>query len=82
MPNRKATPADKRKAFKRMVEGGMSGAKAQEILKMYAGGMTMNAAAKKVMGMGGYSAPKKMYGSKTKPVASKRRGGATRKRKK
>ena len=49
---------------------------------MYAGGMTMNAAAKKVMGMGGYSVPKKMYGSKTKPVPSKRRGGATRKRKK
>lgn len=80
MPGKKASPADKKKAYARMTAGGMSPQKAQQILKMYAGGMTMSAAIKKAMG--GPTVPKKRYGSKTKPVPSKRRGGGTRKRKK
>ena len=69
----------KRKAYANMTAGGMSPAKAKEILKMYMGGMTMPAAMKKVMG-GPAKPPKAKYGKKT---AMMKKGGKTaRKRKK
>lgn len=79
MPGKKATTAQKKKAYANMTKGGMSPQKAQEILKMYMGGMTMPAAIKKAMG--GPTVPKKRYGSATKPKAVKpkvmRKGGKT-----
>ena len=60
----KASVGQKRKAYDRMTAGGMSGAKAREILKMYMGGMTMPAAMKKAMG--GPTVPKKSKGGYTK----------------
>ncbi len=66
--------AQKKRAYNRMVGGGMSGAKAKEILKMYMGGMTMPAAMKKVMG-GPVKPPKAKYGKKT---AMMKKGGKTR----
>ena len=64
----------KRKAFANMTRGGMSPAKAKEILEMYMGGMTMPAAMKKVMG-GPVKPPKAKYGKKT---AMMKKGGKTR----
>ena len=64
----------KRKAYNNMTAGGMSPAKAKEILQMYLGGMTMPAAMKKVMG-GPAKPPKAKYGKKT---AVMKKGGKTR----
>ena len=60
----KASKGQKRKAYANMTQGGMSAAKAKEILKMYMGGMTMPAAMKKAMG--GPTVPKKSKGGYTK----------------
>ncbi len=65
----------KRKAYANMTKGGMSPAKAKEILEMYMGGMTMPAAMKKAMG--GPATPKYRYGKKTAKTAMKK-GGKTR----
>tara|TARA_R100000951_G_scaffold116611_1_gene129347 strand:- start:7611 stop:7820 length:210 start_codon:yes stop_codon:yes gene_type:complete len=69
MPGKKASTSQKRKAYANMTRGGMSAAKAQEILKMYMGGMTMPAAMKKAMG--GPTVPKKSKGGYTKPKKKK-----------
>lgn len=65
--------AQKKRAYNRMVGGGMSGAQAKEILQMYMGGMTMPSAMKKVMG-GPAKPPKAKYGKKT----AMKKGGKTR----
>jgi len=69
----KASQGQKRKAYANMTAGGMSAAKAKEILQMYMGGMTMPAAMKKAMG-GATKVPKAKYGKKT---AMMKKGGKT-----